>query len=239
MATAAELIAQLNALEGDEALAVSTLFQNDQGAVIKSARGRVAAGAKREGAAKLPEVQGKLEQALEKIAELELEKQELSSKAPDFAAKEQQWKDKLATKERELRQQLEAKDAALTTTRRDVLTEKFVERLVAEGVNPKYARRVAAAEFADRFTFGTDGTPDVLKPGETSGYDAATVDEKVALLAADVRKTVDAEFIRTNVDTGGGRGAAGGGHTGYDPVKAGQQMAEQQKGQKESNLAFR
>lgn len=230
MPTAAELIAQLNALEGDEALVFSTLFQNDQGAVIKSARSKVASGAKREGAAKLPEVQGKLEQALEKIAELELEKQELSSKAPDFAAKEQQWKDKLATKERELRQQLEAKDAALTKTRRDVELGKFTRHLVEEhGIDPDYANEVLAVKHADRFRFAEDGTPDVLKPGEDTAYDAETVDEKIKLAAADVAKTVKPVFVRTNVDTGGGRGpAGGGGNAGLTPDQIAQ--AKRQSG---------
>lgn len=238
MPTPAEIVALINELPDDDRPQMITLLQNDLGDVIKTARGKIASGAKRDGASKVPQLERERDEALQKVADLELANQELSSKAPDLATKEREWKDKLAAKEREFAEKLTAKEQALTRTRRDVMKEKFVERLVEKGVSPKYARRVAAEEHADRFTFGEDGTPDVLKPGEDSGYDAADVDQKIALLAADVVGTIDAEFIRTNVDSGGGR-TNGGNGGGYDPVKAGREMAEAQKAKTSSNLAFR
>lgn len=210
--TPAEILAELNALDGDDFdKAVSALI-NDSGNVVAKARARMVKAGKAEAAKQMPELEQKLADAEEERDRLRADLEAAQAKVPDIAAKEQQWKERLTAKEREWKAKLDEKDSALTKTRRDVHLGKFIRTLVEEHkVDPDYASEVLTSRYADRFRFAEDGTPDVFKPGEESGYDAPSVEQKIALLAADVKKTVKPQFIQTDVDSGGGRGSHGAG----------------------------
>lgn len=220
MPTAAELIEQLNALEGDEATAAIKFLLNDQGTVIKQARGKIATAAKSEGSgkSKVPELERQLQEATDRVAELEGENEELKSKAPNLAQREQELKTKHENKVRELQGKIDDLNVKLKTKGREVHLEKFEKALVENHhVFPKYANRVARRDFEDRFDEDESGAPRILKPGETTPYEAESVDRAIELLAADAAKTIDPEFIRSAAGEGGGRRGTPGGSVATTP----------------------
>lgn len=100
----------------------------------------------------------------------------------------------------------------------EALKKKFPGKVLGE-VFGKYADTILAHELADRIVVDEEGKiTDVLKLGETTGYDAPTIDEKFVLLAADARKQVPTEFVVAGGDKGGGlRGGTSGGSSGTGP----------------------
>lgn len=167
-----------------------------------------------------------------KAEEVEQEFTEFKAKTPDVATVEARerakWEPKVKAKDEEVKATKETLRKALGGG----TMQKVVAHLVAKlGVDDDYAREVLAARYADRIAVGDDGRIGVLQVGETSEYDAVTEDEKVAALAADIRKTVPPKFVNTNADSGAGvRGGSGGG-TGLKTV-------EQIRKEKQQDSAF-
>ena len=83
---------------------------------------------------------------------------------------------------------------------------------------------------------GEDGTPTV----SYLDADGVPLSGGLDALAQQLAAGVDARFKTSKVDAGGGATNGSGGATGYDPVKAGKAMAQQQKvAASAESLAFR
>lgn len=256
MATAKEIIASLNALTDDERTEAIRLLKNDAGDVVKAARDQMAGKAKKDGEKALETLRAQAADAdsLEDILTIATavgvpkEKIEAVRTVPDKAKVEKDVEAKFEKRLKKAEDDVKARDATILDLRRGSLKSKLVRELAEKhNVDPEYAEEVLASKFADRFAFGQDGTPDVLQPGATTAYDAESVDKKIELLAADIRKNVKPNYVRSNGDSGGGTqsGGGSGGGSGYDPVAEGKKMAEQQKqggsgtAEREKSLAFR
>lgn len=175
----------------------------------------------------------------EKAEALEQEFAEFKTKTPDAAAIEarerQKWEPKV-TKERERAEQAAT---ALRDERKKLAVSQFVTLLTTPDergarVEPKWAQRVVAQEYADRFVVKEDGTLGVLQIGETTEYDGETLEQKVAALAKDARKTVDSGFVLTGADSGSGVRNGGGGTV----VKTEAQLAAEMRASRGNQRAF-
>jgi hypothetical protein len=175
---------------------------------------------------KVSQLEAERDDLKEHLEQLTTEYTEFKTRTPDAAAIETRLNTKWGAK-------LQAKDDEVKATR-DTLRkalgggtmQKVVARLVTKyGVDDDYAREVLAQRHADRIAVGDDAKVGVLQLGETVEYDAATEDEKIDALAADIRKTVPPKFVNTNADTGAGiRGGVGGA-----VVKTVEQIAQQKR----------
>jgi hypothetical protein len=218
MPTAAELIAQLNALEGDEAAEAQRLFTNDQGPVIKAARGKIAGPAKREGGAQVAQLKQELTAAQDRIAELEGETEGLKSSQPDYAKREAELKEKYEKKVADAEARAKAKEDALRAKDREGVAAMVEAQLKEVHRLKSRAALWGRREIMDRIDVSGEA-PRILKPGESTPYDAESLQDAVALAAADYAKGADPDDILTNVDHGGGRGSGGNGAQAGKTVK--------------------
>lgn len=108
-----------------------------------------------------------------------------------------------------------------TGTTLEALRKKYKDRT---GVNlgevfPEYAETIAAAKIRDRIRVDEEGNiTDVYKLGEDTGYDAPTTEDKLVLLASDMKKQTPAIFVASKAEGGAGvRGASSGGSSGSGP----------------------
>ena len=228
MPSAAELIAQLNELPEEERGALATLFANDGGPVVKALRSKAFAAGKTEGKAGGTQAAAELEAARARVAELEEELGAVKAATPDAAAIEDRVKKAMQRQVDAEKARADRATADLTGERVTAFRERFGKALRDNRVLPEYADEVLSAKYADRYRVAEDGRVLVLKPGEEGAYEADDVAGAIALLAADVAKTVKPLFLASNADSGAGLTngvpAAGGGG-GYDPVAAGKAMA--------------
>lgn len=206
MPTAAELVAQLNALPAEEHAEALALLSNDSGAVVKAFRSKQFAAGKREGASVGTEAATKLADAEQRVADLETELADVKAKQPDAAAIEEraakQWQRKVDAE----KARADAATTALTGERTTTFREQFGKALRDLKIDGDYADEVLTARHADRHRVREDGTREVLRPGEDTAYEAADVRAAIALLAADVAKTVPPKFQMVGGEGGGGRG---------------------------------
>lgn len=246
MPTAAEIIAQLNALPAEEHTEAITTLVNDGGAVVRAFRSRVFADGKKEGAKSGTEAAQKLAEATERAATAETELADLKAKTPDAKAIEERvtakWEPKVKAAE-------QARDAAVTelrTERRKLTLGEFTAALTAKlpdgtQVDPEWVKDVAESRWGSRIVVKEDGSIGVLNLTGDTEYAPGEGQSAVALLAADARKAVPARYVLVDGDTGAGitnHGHGTGG--GYDPVKAGLEAAKAQKADAQTNeLAFR
>lgn len=218
MASASELIAQLNALDGDERAAALTLLANDGGGVVKEFRSKQFAAGKSEGGKSGKASAEELTTAKTRIEELEAELADVKAKAPDVAKLEEGLKAKHAKELEKERQRV----AALATENRTLKVEGPRAKLAKElgGFVVEEWVDDVAAKYADRISVDDDGARKILKPGETTEYEAASEDEKVKLLAGDIKKQLAPRYLRGQGESGGGVGGGNGGGGGGVDRKA-------------------
>jgi hypothetical protein len=247
MPAATRTIAQIiDELAGFPESEVAEALTNTDASPIKAFRSKLFAGAKRE-------VKKEFKSVEDENAALKEQIEELNGKlesAPDIKKVEEALKtkhqkeiDKLASENATLKVKIKDKGAAGAlgdfTTFLSGNPEDFMEEfkgLGLGGVNTDYTTLVLTAKYKDRIVLDDDGNIiDVLKPGEQSGYDAPTTRAKLALLAADVRKTVPATFIPSSVATGPGLRPQGGTPTITAPE---QQAAQEQREKKAATGAY-
>ncbi|MEO7521507.1 MAG: hypothetical protein ABIW79_06785 [Gemmatimonas sp.] len=163
--------------------------------------------------ADITRLQGELDAAKALADETQREFDTFKDKTPDVAAIEATWKAKVKAAQDEAKAKLDEKDGVIVAKSRGALRTLLVNRLVDEHhVNRRWADKVVAAENETRLVAKPDGTSQVLQLGRDDEYDGESVEAKIALLAADLAKSVDAEYVTTNVQGGGGqRGALPGG----------------------------
>ena len=150
---------------------------------------------------------------------LQVELDEVKAKTPDAKTIEEKAKAKYEPQIAKLTKERDDAIGGQKALRKQVAKEKFtslLKRADEQGVKVEddWADRVVASEFDDRFVERDDGSLDVLQVGETTAYDGKTLDEKIASLAADVRKKVNPKYLITSTDRGGGVGGGGTGGRG-------------------------
>lgn len=198
-AAAADALATLAALSGEDADAFAEAVAQDTPKALRPLRSRFfAAGKKDEGKA-TERAQGEIERLTARVAELEAATQA----APDQKARDEAWQRRLDERTRE---RDDAK-AAAETIRDEIDAEKLENALNAVSLRPT-ARRLARHEWAGRVTRAADGSyelrdeagiPIPVPAGKTvwqvaaeQAYEAASPDDRV-----------------TNADPGGGGVGAG------------------------------
>lgn len=180
-------------------------------------------------------------------AEAEREKAAREKAEADLAAARKEQPDLDAALEKnnaEWQAKLDAKETALTAeqeARKNERRARMKSDLRAElGVinDSEFAEYLADKHLA-RLRTKEDGSIDLLEaPDSTVPVQVPQGQTPYKVLAADILKNVAPDKKRSDVDTGGGAGAGGGGGSGYDPVKAGKEMAEKQKAASDNSLAF-
>lgn len=185
---------------------------------------------------KVTELETKLRETTEKLEETEREFTEFKTKTPDATAIEAREKAKWEPKITKERERADTATTQLRDERKKLAVARFVSLLSTPDdsgtrIDPQWAEKVVAAEHGDRFVIKDDGTLGVLQPGETTEYDADTLDKKIAALAKDARKAVPSAYVLTGADSGSGVRGGGGGGVGLKTV-------EQIRKEKEQNSAF-
>lgn len=218
--TLPEILAALSALPAESHREAVAALQNDAGPVVKAFRSKVFAAGKAEGGKVPGEAAEALAKAQERVEELETQLAETQAKVPDAAKLEErlkgQWQRKVDA-EKAAREKAEQK---LGTTLTRTFRSQFGKALRDLKVDPEYADEVLAGRYADRYRVLPDGAVQVLKPGEDSAYEAASEEEAVRLLAADVRQTVKPQWVLSTADGGAGiTNGAGGGAVQGKPLK--------------------
>jgi hypothetical protein len=241
--TADEILTELLALE-DQA-AVTTALHNSDAPTLKDFRSKQFAAGKKEGESTFKELKKRaaaaesLDDVLSLATTLGVPTERVETvKAtiPDRVALEKELGEKSERKVNELRKQLDKYKGLVQGSGKDKALSQLTKLLTASGqtleqfrqkfprltlgdVNQEYADVVLSAKYGDRIVIDDDGNiTDVLKPGENSPYEGASLDEKLAFLAADVRKTVPTTFVVSAADRGAGvRGGATNGGQGSGP----------------------
>lgn len=153
----------------------------------------------------LTRLQSELDAAKALAEETQREFDTYKAKAPDITAVEATWKAKLQTAKDEAAKMLAEKDGVIVAKSRGQLRTLLVNKLVDEHhVRREWADMVVAARNESRLVANADGTSKVLQLGRDDEYDAENEDAAITLLAADLAKTVDAEYVTTTVQGGGG-----------------------------------
>lgn len=213
--TLAEIVAALNAEIGDDkakAKEAARLLRSDSKSVAQLLI-NVGAGQKSgETQTKVSQLEQERDELRDKLEATEQEYTEFKTRTPDAAAIEARLNTKWGAKVQAKEDEVKATRDTLRKALGGGTMQKVVSRLVTKyGIDEDYAREVLAQRHADRIAVGDDARIGVLQLGEATEYDAATEDEKIDALAADIRKTVPPKFVNTNADSGSGvRNGAGG-----------------------------
>lgn len=209
-----EIIAAINAHVGGDKAKAKEFAKDMRANAPAAAQALMNAGAsvkERDLDGRLRTLEKERDDALKELEDVTTEFSEHKSKTPDVATMEARERAKWEPKVKERDEKLKQKDETLRNALKRVSLTKLEAEAVKIGVDPDYAKEVLRTRYADRVTVADDGTIGVLQLGETAEYDAPSEDEKIAALAADIRKAVPSKFINTNADTGAGiRGGSGG-----------------------------
>jgi hypothetical protein len=236
MRTVAEIIAEL--LEHTDQAAVTSALANESHNTIKNFRSSQFAAGKTEGGKPFKTFTDALKGAnsldtlLGVVATAGFTDEQagaIKTATPDRTKLEGEIKMQYETKLNELRTKVTKLTGSLQTGAKDRAIGQFAGFLSASGTDLEalgkkfkglelggvlgdYAGEVLTARFKDRLVVDEEGNvTDVLKPGEATGYEGTSIEHKLALLAADVRKTVPATLILAKGDKGSGiRGGDGG-----------------------------
>jgi hypothetical protein len=170
---------------------------------------------------KIKKLEGELAVTTEKLTATETELGEVKGKTPDAKTIEERERQKHEPRIAKLTKERDDAVSASKALRRQVARDKLAAQLrkAEKGVRIDDADDLIISalltQYEDRLIERDDGTADVLQIGEASAYDGKTFDEKVAALAADIRKKVPEKYLITGGDNGAGvggdRGSGGGG----------------------------
>lgn len=231
--TLAEVLGELNEIYEADTKSVLEQLNNSSVTVIKEFRSKTFGAGKKEGkrggdedAAKLGELQTKLEEAEEALTKArsgqstwESEKKDLEKK---HETKLKETKDQLASARATIvnltRNRTMDQVAGFLTRDSEELSKRF-QNLQLGDVVPDYADTIVKQKFIGQIVVDetTGQLKDVLKLGEQTGYEADSEEQKLALLAADIRKTIPPTFIRSNAEGGAGIRDVGGSRQGSGP----------------------
>lgn len=202
----------LNALPAEQHRDAITALLNDSGPVVKSFRTRAFGNGKKAGEEASGSGAAKLQEAQDRIQELEGQVADLTAKVPEAKATEERLQKQYEKKLEAERKRAEAAEGTLTKERSSRFRTQFSAEL-ADVADKDYRDEVLANRYADRYRVQPDGSWQVLRPGEDTPYEAATEAEAVKLLAADVAKLVPPKFRLAHGESGGGitTGSGGGG----------------------------
>lgn len=159
---------------------------------------------------------------------------------PDVAKIEADLTAKWSKKVDDLKKQLTQKDESFRGALKRGSLAKFTAELVKAGVDPDYAKEVLAAKYGGNVDVQDDGSV-VVKGLDGIPFDGADEDARVSAFAAEIRKGVNPRYVLTNADSGAGVRSGGGGGSGYDAQKVGEEMGKQEKAATAANagLAFK
>jgi hypothetical protein len=235
MAKLDEILAQLADAE-DEAgekmdeNSVLKALANSANPFVKKFRSLQFSAGKKEGATSGKANSEELTRLQGEVERLEGELAEAKNAAPEAQKKLQKELDKAQAKTKELETKLGTTTQNLARKERLTGRQKLVKELRELGVNEEYAEEVLAQKYEDRLVVDPEELTlkDVLKPGEDSSYDGKSVDEKIKLLAKELRKGVKPLFIVSGSDRGAGivKGSTGGPGTGTGVEKVVEQKAQ-------------
>lgn len=187
---------------------------------------------------KLTKAQAEAEAAKTRADKAEADLKEARAKQPDLEAalekNNQEWQEKIAAKEEALTAEQEArKKERRARMKSDLRAEMGV-------INDSEFAEYLADKHLDRLKTGDDGNIVLLEsPDSTVPVQIPQGQTPYKALAADILKDVAPDKKRSDVDSGGGANGGGGGGSGYDPAKAGKEMAEKQKAGADNSLAFK
>ena len=196
---------------------------------------------------KLDKKKAEVEDLQSQIQAKEEEIEALQASADD--GDHQQRITELESRNQELKGQLEQAKAEVSTTAKGfhkrALEEQVVSKLIEIGVEADYAREVLAPKVRRRIDVAQREADDGVQ------YEPRFMDEdgvtpvqaqngNLAHVAAEkVKGNVDSKWLTSSADKGGGSSSQNGSAAGgYDPVKAGKEMAQKQKASDNSELAF-
>ena len=241
-----ELIESIQEQDADE---LADALQNDAPDHYQRVYQRGFSTAHNEAKEKLNAKDAKLEALNSEVAEKEQAIKDAKEGAGDAGEEAQQRIAELEKSNQQLKAQAEEASTARAKAAKNYhakgLKEQIVSKLVEKGVEPEYAREVKAPQLMRRI--------DVTQTGENgeAEYSARFMDAdgvtplqaqngNLADVAAEnVKSSIDAKWIKSNADSGGGAPTENGGTPGgYDPVKAGKEAAKKQKANDNSELAF-
>lgn len=208
-----ELIQKLSDAHKEDPKAVIAAMPTGQGTLYHEVFSAGHADATGRAKTKLDEVErdrdgfkAQLETANQKVAQLE-------EKAPDVQRINREWQEKYDRDTESLKSQLTAKDEELVQGAKDRALDEYERKLIAQQVDPAYAR-VSRADVADRIKVegkGKERRVVVTEKGKEIPIQATGDKTPVDVLVEEVLPSINPKFINENVDTKGSNTQRGNG----------------------------
>ena len=220
-----ELIAKLTEHDAQD---VADALQENAQSHYQTVYQRGFSTAHNEAKASAKETEKKLEALQGQLAERDEKIEALQSEQPDVQAIEEKYQTRLAEKDEELTAAQEAARREVESIHRSRFESELAAELIAQGVEPDYAREVLVSKHRSRIQpTKTDDGYQLKVMGEDGMTPVQAADGKLAhVVASSIKESVGPKWITSNGDKGAGSQAGGKGSGGYDPVAAGKKMAE-------------
>lgn len=229
-------VATLSSADAEE---VAEALKNEANPVYNRVFGAGVTTGKQQVQGKLDSSTAELTTAKEEADRLRGELEELKAKTPDVATavsqEAEKWQKRLEKDVAAVTEKLTAAEAKVARLTTDTVAEKVANALLAKQLDPEYVRDVAPAR-AGRIKFDENGNPVLYDSTTDTPVQIPDGKSPFEVLAEQVFEKAPAGVKLSGVDAGGGA-APGGGAGGYDPVKAGKEMAAASKAS-DNSLAF-
>jgi hypothetical protein len=159
---------------------------------------------------KITTLETQLAEAKDKLTETESEFAQFKERSPSLRDLEDNEKRKWEPRVKLEKERADKAEQNAKTLRQQVFRDKFSSHLTrpdAAGThvdNDPLIVRAIVEQYLDRYVQKDDGSEDVLQIDNDTPYDGRTTDDKIAALADAARRKVNAKYLITQTDNGGG-----------------------------------
>lgn len=162
-------------------------------------------------AGKVADLEAKLARLTDEMAEKDEEITQVRTEQPNWGKRIEETEKRAKEAKAALEKALEDERNARRSDQLAIHRQRFLQKLgPGSKVDKEWAEEVLVNKYADRIRFDSEGKLEVLEPGETTAYDAASGDP-IELLVQDVLKTVPGRYrILGPANPGGGEQNRGG-----------------------------
>lgn len=192
-------------------------------------------GTKKEFGPKVTQLESQLAESKQQLESVNAEFAAFKERSPSIRDLEDNEKRKWEPRVKQEKERADKAEANAKNLRSQVFEDKLAAQLTREDVggtrldNDPLIVRAIVSQYRDRHVQRDDGTEDVLQIDNDTPYDGRTMDDKIGALADAARRKVNAKFLVTTADNGGGvRNSGNSGITGSG-LKTQDQITEQKR----------